>query len=408
VIRGGYGIFYNHANRLGREGLLGFNLPFIILADANISGSGVLRSTDAIFRLQDGIPPGFVDIRRVNLATVARKAQDPNQRSPYVQQYNFGIQQEIARNLVLDAAYVGNHGVKLPSFRNLNPNTWSFNSQGLVVVGPRELAPLGFQGDIQILENLGRSNYNSFQAKLERRLSGGVKLLASYTYGKALTDSVDHLSTSGAGNGVDVGEYKEPQNPHNRRMEYGPSEFDVTHRFVVSGVWQLPFGRGRSMGRNWRRGADLAFGGWEFSPIFSWQGGLPLTINQSQIVNIGGERRFRPNRIADGNLPADQRTVDRWFDTSAFVAVTGSTPNQIFGNSGVGIIRGPGLVNFDFNLAKDFSLTERFGLQFRAEFFNAFNHTNFGVPGVTLGAGFGQIVSSADARIIQGALKLKF
>src|SRR5207237_4413668 len=76
VIRGGYGIFYNHANRLGREGLLGFNPPFIILADSNISGSGVLRSNNAIFRLQDGIPPGFVDINRVDLTTVARKAQD--------------------------------------------------------------------------------------------------------------------------------------------------------------------------------------------------------------------------------------------------------------------------------------------------------------------------------------------
>jgi hypothetical protein len=160
-LRSAYGIFYNHANRLGREGLLGFNPPFIILADSNILGSGVLRDSDAIFRLRDGIPAGFVDISRVNLATVARKAQDPNQRSPYVQQYNFGIQQELVKGLVLDVAYVGNHGVKLPSFRNLNPNTYSFNSQGLVVVGPRELASLGFLGDIQILENLGRSNYNS-------------------------------------------------------------------------------------------------------------------------------------------------------------------------------------------------------------------------------------------------------
>src|SRR5262249_18435961 len=143
VVRGGYGIFYNHTNRSGREGLLGFNPPFIFLADAQISGSGVLRSTDAILRLQDGIPAGFVDTR-VNLATVARKAQDPNQRSPYVQQYNFGIQRKIAQDLVVDVSYVGNHGVKLPSFRNLNPNTYTFNSQGAVVVGPRELASLGF------------------------------------------------------------------------------------------------------------------------------------------------------------------------------------------------------------------------------------------------------------------------
>jgi hypothetical protein len=408
VIRAAYGIFYNHANRLGREGLLGFNLPFIILADANISGSGNLRSTDALFRLQDGIPAGFVDISRVNQSTVARKAQDPNQRSPYVQQYNFGIQREIAKDLVFDIAYVGNHGVKLPAFRNLNPNTYSFNSQGLVLVGPRELTSLGLNGDIQILENLGRSNYNSLQGKLEKRFSRGFTLLASYSYGKALTDSVDHLATSSAGNGTDVGEYKEPQDPHNRRPEYGPAEFDVTHRFIASGVWQLPFGRGRAMGKNWSRPADLALGGWEFSPIFTWQGGLPLTINQSQIVNIGGERRFRPNRVADGNLPSDQRTIDRWFDTNAFVLVTASTPNQIFGNSGVGIIRGPGLVNFDFNLSKDFALTERIQMQFRSEFFNAFNHANFGVPGVTLGSGFGQIISAADARIIQFALKLRF
>jgi len=408
VIRGAYGIFYNHANRLGREGLLGFNPPFIILANSQIAGGGPLRATDALFRLQDGIPPGFVDINRVNLATVARKAQDPNQRSPYVQQYNFGIQQELSKDFVFDLSYVGNRALKLPSFRNLNPNTYTFNSQGIVTVGPRELNSLGLQGDIQILENLGIANYNSLQVKVERRLSKGLTLLASYSFGKALTDSVDHLSTSGVGNGVDVGEYKEPQNPHNRRVEYGPSEFDVTHRFVVSGVWRLPFGRGQAIGNHWSRAPDLILGGWEFSPIFTWQGGLPLTINQPQAINIGGERRSRPNRIADGTLASDQRTVDRWFDTSAFTVLTANTPNQIFGNSGVGIIRGPGIVNFDFNLAKNFAFTEGLGMQFRAEFFNALNHANLGLPGVTTGAGFGQIVSASDARIIQFALKLKF
>lgn len=408
VIRGAYGIFYNHANRLGREGLLGFNPPYIIQANANISGSGTLRATDALFRLQDGIPPGFVDISRVDLATVSRKAQDPNQRSPYVQQYNFGIQQEIVKDLVLDVSFVGNRSLKLPAFRNLNPNTYSFNAQGLVVTGPRELDAVGLRGDIQILENLASANYQSLQAKIERRFSKGFTLLTSYSYGKALGNSPDHLSTSGAGNGVDVGIFKEPQDPYNRRAEYGPTEFDVTHRFVLSGVWQLPFGRSQAIGRDWSKGMDTFLGGWEISPIFTAQTGLPLTINQAQVVNIGGERRSRPNRVADGNLPSDQRTVDRWFDTSAFVELTANTRNQIFGNSGIGIVRGPGMVNLDFNLAKNFALTERLGLQFRAEMFNALNHSNFGVPGVTTGAGFAQIVSAADARIIQFALKLKF
>jgi hypothetical protein len=414
VVRGGFGVFYNHTNRLGREGLLGFNPPYIILADSNISGSAALRSTDAIFRLQTGIPAGFVDLNRVDLATVSRKAQDPNQRTPYVLQYNVGIQREIARNLVFDVAYVGNRGRKLPSFRNLNPNTFTFNSQGAAVVGTRELDALGLRGDIQILENLGISNYNSLQTKIERRFAKGFTLLASYTYGKALTDSVDHLSTSGAGNGVDVGAFKEPQDGKHRRLEYGPAEFDITHRFVLSGVWQLPFGRTRSIGQSWSRAVDAALGGWEFSPILTLQTGLPLTVLQSDAVNIGGERRSRPNRISNGTLPESQRTADRWFDTNAFIALTntpgqaGFFPNQIYGNSGVGIVRGPGSQNLDFNLAKDFQLTERFNAQFRAEFFNALNHTNYGVPGVTIGAGFGQIVSAADARIIQFALKLRF
>jgi hypothetical protein len=282
------------------------------------------------------------------------------------------------------------------------------------VVGARELDALGLRGDIQVLENLAIANYNSLQVKLERRLSKGLTLLASYTYGKSLTDSVDHLSTSGVSNGVDVGEYREPQDPKHRRLEYGPSEFDVTQRFVLSGVWQLPFGRGRVYGKNWSRGADLVLGGWEFSPIFTSQTGLPLTINQSQVTNIGGERRSRPNRVADGSLPDDRRSVDQWFDTGAFVPTTatvgarGFVPNQIFGNSGVGILRGPGLTNLDFNLSKDFAIVAKVPAQFRAEFFNALNHANFGVPGVTIGAGFGQIVNTADARIIQFALKLRF
>ena len=154
---------------------------------------------------------------------------------------------------------------------------------------------------------------------------------------------------------------------------------------------------------------NTALGGWEFSPIFTWQGGLPLTINQTQAINIGGERRFRPDRIANGSLPVDQRTVDRWFDPSAFVPLTANTPNEIFGNSGVGILRGPRYANFDFNLGKDFALREQLGLQFRLEVFNAFNHTNLGLPGVTIGGGFGQIVSTmSDARIIQAGLKVKF
>jgi hypothetical protein len=429
VVRGAYGVFFNHTARNGREGLLGFNPPFIILANSPAyAGSGTLRATDAFMRLQDGVPAGFVDISKVNLTTVGRKGQDPNQRTTYVQQFNFGIQQELMRDLVLDVSYVGNKAIKLAGFRNLNPFGFTYNAAGAAVVGVRELAANGLNGDIQYLEALGISKYNSLQVKVERRFARGFTMLGSYTWGKALTDSVDHLSTSGAGNGVDVGARREPQDGKNRRNDYGLSEFDVKHRFVLSGVWQLPFGRGKAYGKNWSRAADWALGGWELSPIITWQGGLGLTPQQSGTpVNIGGERYARPNRIANGTLSDGQRTVDRWFDTGAFVAMAATSPgtadncvagtavprtcffpNQFYGNSGVGVIRGPGLVNFDFNLSKSFSITERQSLQLRSEFFNAFNHANFGVPGVTIAAGFGQIVSANDGRIIQFALKYRF
>ncbi|MGH9784238.1 MAG: hypothetical protein ACRD88_08630 [Terriglobia bacterium] len=140
---------------------------------------------------------------------------------------------------------------------------------------------------------------------------------------------------------------------------------------------------------------------------------LALPFAWRQLLNLGGERKSRPNRISNGTL--DDGTVDRFFDTSAFVTLqtsptaAGFVPNQAFGNSGVGVIRGPGMVNLDFTLAKTFPITERQSVQFRSEFFNAFNRANFSVPGVNVGAGFGQIVSTAtEARIIQFALKYRF
>jgi outer membrane receptor protein involved in Fe transport len=408
VLRGAYGVFYNHTNRMGREGLLGFNYPFVVARTQQISGSNILKASNAFLRLQEGIPAGFVDASKVDPSTVSRKAQDMNQRTPYTQQWNAGIQQELGKNMMFELAYVGNRGVKLPAFRNLNQLPAVFNAAGVPGAGPRPLAGFGLNADIQLLENLGVSNYHSLQARVEKRFSSGISGLLSYTWGKALTNAVDHLSTSGGGNGVDVGVFKEAQDGNDRRAEYGLAEFDVQHRLIGSAVWQLPFRRNRRLG--------ILFGDWEFSPIVTVQSGLGLTIVQSNLLTLGGERQSRPNRIANGALPGSQRTVDRYFDINAFrvlqtnPAADGFVPFQAFGNSGVGVLRGPGLFNIDFNLSKNFALTEKHALQFRAEFFNALNRTNFGVPGVNISSGgFGQITqTSTEARIIQLALKYRF
>ena len=162
-------------------------------------------------------PPGLWTSPKVNPATVSRKAQDPDQRTTYVQQWNFGIQQELVSNLVFDVAYVGNRGTKLAAFRNLNQQAVTFNAAGVPAPARRPLAAYNLSGDIQLLENLGISNYHSLQARLEKRSRMACRRWFLTLGERLLTNSVDHLSTSGAGNGVDVGVFREPQNGFDRR-----------------------------------------------------------------------------------------------------------------------------------------------------------------------------------------------
>jgi hypothetical protein len=403
VMRGGYGMFYNHTNRQGREGLLGFNPPFLI--DNTISVSGNNRTADgAIFRLRDGYPAGLLDLSSL-APTVGRRAQDMNQRTPYIQQWNFGFERELLRDVLLDVAYVGNKGTKLAGFRNINQRAVVISSNGVATAGAR---PYPQFGDIQYLESRVSSNYHALQVRLEKRYAHGLTFLASYTWGKALTGAPDHLSTSGAGAGVDVGTFREPQNPDNLAAERGLAEFDVKHRGVVSYIWEIPFGRGRRFGSNAGGVANAVLGGWNLAGIHTFQSGLGLTAIQTGggVLDLGGERRGRPNRV--GN-PEGPQTIDEWFNKAAFSA-TDPTRGIVFGDSGVGVMRGPRLVNFDFTLSKEFRLDDRRYFQFRTELFNAFNHTNLGLPNLDIAsAAFGQIrTTSTPARIIQFGLKFYF
>ncbi len=407
VVRGAYGVFFNHTVRQGREGLLGFNPPFLVdnLLQTTLTGAAAVASA-APFRLSNGYPSGLLDPNSLS-PTISRRAQDPNQRTAYIQQYNFGVQYELLKDLLLDVAYVGNKGTKLNGFRNLNQRAVITNANGSQAAGAR---PYPAFGDIQWMENRVGASYNSLQARLEKRFSNGLTGLVSYTWGKALTGAPDHISTSGGGAGVDTGMFREPQDGNNVAADRGLAEFDVKHRFVASYVWELPFGRNRRFGNNWNKPADLLLGGWQLTGIHALQTGLGLTatLGGASVLNIGGERRARPNLIGDPVLPSEQRTVARWFNTDAFQAAFSPAP-QAFGTAGVGVMRGPGSINFDFTLAKNIYLTERRYLQFRTEFFNAFNRANFGPPNIAReSTGFGQILSASNARIIQFALKFYF
>ena len=406
VLRAGYGVFFTHTVRQGREGLLGFNPPYLVdnLLQTSASGAAAVASA-APFRLINGYPTGLLD--PTSLApTVLRRAQDPNQRTPYIQQYNLGLQYELRPDVVLDVAYVGNKGTKLNGFRNLNQRAVIDNPDGSQSAGPR---PYPAFGDIQWMENRVNSSYNSLQLRLEKRFSDGLTGMASYTWGRALTDAPDHISTSGGGAGIDTGTFREPQNSYNLSAERGPAEFDVTHRFVGSYIWELPFGRGRRYGSSWGGATEFLLGGWQLTGIHVLQSGFALTatLGGSTVLNLGGERRARPNLVGEPELPESERSVARWFNTDAFAAF--SPAPQAFGNAGVGIMRGPGLANFDFTLAKNFQINARRYVQFRTEFFNAFNHPNFGPPNIAReSSGFGRILTAGNARIIQFGLKFYF
>ncbi|MCA1602142.1 MAG: TonB-dependent receptor [Acidobacteria bacterium] len=407
VIRGAYGVFFTHTVRQGREGLLGFNPPFLVdnLLQTTVSGPAAVASA-APFLLVNGYPAGLLD--PASLApTIGRRAQDAFQRTPYIQQYNFGIQYELLKDLLLDVAYVGNKGTKLNGFRNLNQRAVITNANGSQSAGAR---PYPAVGDIQWMENRVGSSYNSLQARLEKRFTRGLSALLSYTWGKALTGSPDHISTSGGGAGIDTGTFREPQDGNNLGADRGLAEFDIKHRFVASYIYELPFGHGRKWGAGWNSVADAFLGGWQVTGIHVLQGGLGLTatLGGASVLNIGGERRARPNLIGNPVLPDSERTLARWFNTAAFQPAFSPSP-QAFGNAGVGIMRGPNYRNFDFTLAKNFDLTERFRAQFRTEFFNAFNRANFGPPNIARdSSGFGQILGASNARIIQFGLKLYF
>jgi hypothetical protein len=245
-----------------------------------------------------------------------------------------------------------------------------------------------------MLETVGNSDFNSLQAKLEKRLSHGLTFLTSYTWGKSIDNTPGAGSTSASSKGA-------AQNAYNLAAERGLSDFDVRHRLVISPVYNLPFGPGREWLSKGLTGKIV--GGWELSGIVTWQTGHPITPYVSSNISNTFNNSDRPNLI--GNANDGPKTVQQWFNTSAFVLPAAAT----FGNAGRNIIVGPGLVQADISLARNFVFKEKFRLQFRAEAFDALNKANFNLPAATVDASnFGQITSAADPRQIQLGLKLNF
>jgi hypothetical protein len=379
VIRAAGGIFYGIDENTAFYYRPGNNPPNFILTTYISDG------IDPNIVLSQGFPSTAFDASEVVRPTVNSFVK--HTPTPYVQQWNFNIQREVGAGFVAQLAYVGSSSHDLEYQINIDQGT---PGAGSILLRQ----PLPQYSAVNTTGPYVSGNYNSLQAQLERRFSKGVSVLAAYTWGHA----IDNGPSSAADDGYDPG----PQNPNNLAASRGDSNYDVRQRLAFSTVYELPFGKGRPFINSSRVG-QAVLGGWQLTSIFSAQTGLPITPILSYDPTNTGIIAY-PNRIGSGTL--SNPTVQDWFNSAAFVAPTGYS----YGNSGRNILRGPGFHNIDLGLSRRVSLTERIGLEIRAEAFNLFNTPQFGFPNNTVGVSNTGAISSVvnPQREIQLALRLAF
>ncbi len=386
VLRAGGGFSYVEAGQGG--GQLYKNLPFfysqVLATDQN--GRPPFRLTNGI---PAAVPPNPNDI--VSLSSGSPNAWDYDLKATKVMQWSVGVQREVMQNLLVDVSYVGTRTIGLIANINLNQSIPGAGAQGprrpFFAINPNVT-------NVTYRTNYGGAKYHSLQARIEKRMSQGLTTSVAYTWSHYMGNGAN---INGGGNGP-------PQDLRCISCEWGNTPDDRRHIFVLSHVYELPFGTGRRWANKGALGHIV--GSWNLSGIWSLSSGEHFTPSLATAVsNSAGGGGERPNRLRDGNLSNSERTIDRWFDLGAFVAPAQFT----FGNAGRGILVGPGNYNVDLGVHRNFRLTEAWRMSLRWEMFNAFNRANFGLPNSAIGnAQVGQISSTAPARIMQLALKLNF
>lgn len=380
VLRAGYGIYYDQSSLAPGEGLY-FNKPYYDFK-LYYPLPGFPLTLDNPF-------PAFYPLAIPGSAL----GFDRHLRTPYMQQWNLTLEHQFWTNSLVEFAYVGSKGTRILSARDIN----QANASPLQP-NPR---PVPQFADITFLESRGNSSYNSLQARLQQRFHAGFGALVSYTFGKSLDENSTFFSSAGDSNF--------PQNSANPGAEKGRSNFDVRHRLSIGYSYDFPIGRGKRFLADYHFVSLLT--GWSTHGIVTMQTGRPFTVallpeidnSNTGIASLGFGANNRPNRIASGELA--NPGPNGWFDTGAFVFANYGS----FGSSGRNILDGPGYEDVSVSLLKDSRIREGLSLQFRAEFFNVLNHTNFDFPDIFLGSPtFGRISSAENPRRIQFGLKLIF
>ncbi|MGA7289149.1 MAG: TonB-dependent receptor, partial [Terriglobales bacterium] len=415
VFRGGYGVYYDRANsRLLNNQILDF--PYYTLAQAFLTPIStpfvqvpqpnqfpLLFNNASVFPF--GGPPAFLP--RAASIPFPATVQDVSAngiypdlhdfRTPYIQQYGFGIENEFANNWMLNLSYVGSAGRKMYRLVDLNQAVaeTALGPAGVYSPGLSALAVQGF--GLHVMQSSSDSSYNSLQASIKKRFSYGLQFLASYTWSHSFDDySGDPTGTS------DVTVVPGNQAP-GMLNNYASSDFDRRHRFVFSGIYDLPKFYKGSTGF-----AKQAVNGWELSSVIQLQSGTPFSVLTNDTAFIQARANYVP-----GCDPAEGGSVrsrlDMYFNTACFSSATADAAGG-FGNTGRNILHGPNQKNVDISVVKFFPVTERTKVEFRSEFFNAFNNVSFQNPdNVIASPSFGQILEpSTGPRVIQFALKVNF
>jgi hypothetical protein len=447
VMRGGYGVFYSVTTRgaagVGAYGFAGFDRFTPWVSSYNYDGETPGARLSNPFPgdpFPNGVwlPPGS---SLGKLAFVGESIHGPIRdapganATPYEQTWTFGFQHELPGGIVLDTNYVGKKGTRLyfggaNDLNHLGPEIEGYSLDQISDL--QTYVPNPFYGIISSDTSLGASEvqksqlllphpqftgmsgiafpvansiYHAFQLRVEKRFSRGIQFLGTYTFSKSIDDSsVTHGGLTWLGGETSL------QDPNNYAIERGLSGFDVPHAVGLSYVWELPIGRNKAMGRNWHPVVDAILGGWKTNGIWSFSNGFPIQLMLSgggtPLPTYGAQR---PNLAGTLRRNEGADFLDNYF---ANPEVVQEPAHYAIGNAPrtLGSVRTPGISNANLSLLKSFAMDkfrEGMRLEFRAEFFNAFNHPQFSRPDTALDSGsFGVISSTANsAREVQLALK---
>lgn len=404
VIRSGYGVFYDSILFGNAENDVFLNPAFN--PQANIPNTTLDNPGNAAVAAPSANP-----LRVRGLIAAPYK-------TPYVQQWSLDVQRTLAKDFLLDVGYYASKGTHLLGILDLNqPQPGAFtqlacsatvttNCVALVQGQPlvtgsttpllNRIRPFPGYGAIDAIATVFNSNYNSLQVAMQKRFQGHSMVNVAYTWAKSLTDNQTDRSTA-------------PQNSYCIACEYGPSQQDRRHIFTANYVYDLPFFKSQQgvLGH--------VAGGWEFSGIITFQGGLPFTITSALNADPSGQGclgaspcAVRPDVVGDPN--SGPKTLTQWFNTAAFAPVPAGQFRN--GTAGRGIVLGPGYSQWDLSLFKNLKVSERISSQLRLEAFNAFNQTNYSTLNTTFtgtpGSSFGQVTGARDARIVQLGAKISF